>query len=162
MWLVLGQWELEVGFEFDEPVIFINRRAEFIEVFVTIAVESDEGWYVQRERSGFQCEWLDVVEEVVIAVDEDAGVFRGDCFLQIAGSHFQEVEVHGALDVLGFVVGFAAGIENESVPVLCHFEKLLDRNAAVFAVGLDFAGEINKCGEVDLWIFGARFVSGEK
>ena len=46
MWLVLGQWELEVGFEFDEPVIFINRRAEFIEVFATIAVESDEGGYV--------------------------------------------------------------------------------------------------------------------
>lgn len=46
MCLVLGQWELDVGFESDGPVIFVNRRAEFIEVFVTIAVESHEGGYV--------------------------------------------------------------------------------------------------------------------
>ena len=55
--------------------------------------------------------------------------------------------MYGALDVLDFVVGLAAGIENESVPVLCHFEKLLDRNAAVFAVGMDFAARPMNAGE---------------
>ncbi|MEC8825194.1 MAG: hypothetical protein VXX36_05360 [Verrucomicrobiota bacterium] len=69
--------------------------------------------------------------------------------------------MHRALDVLDFGVGLAAGIENERVPVLCHFEKLLDRNAAVFAVGMDFASEVNECGGVDLWIFRGWLVSGE-
>src|SRR5205807_1448879 len=77
----------------------VDLRAEFIDVAIAVAVQGDVGRDVQRRLRRLRREDLRGALEVVVAVNENAGVLVRQGLLQALDVDVGEAEVDGPLDV---------------------------------------------------------------
>src|SRR2546428_5495951 len=113
---------------------YVDERAELVDVAVPVVVQGDVGrkvqgggWVLRRERA-FR------VLEVVVAVDEDAGVLVGNRPGEALDGDVGEAQVHCPLDVQLVIFLFAARVQHDRPRLLAHADEFLLRNATRLAV----------------------------
>ena len=110
----------------------IQQWSKFIDVFITISLEGDEGGNVEGGGGDLGGERGGTSQEVVVAVDEHAGGLFRDGLGEGFDGEVREWETDRALDMAeGEFVG-AAGVEHDCFRFCRHFQELGFRKAMRF------------------------------
>lgn len=126
----------------------LGHYRQLIDILIAIAVQVDEGWNVQRQRDPLERDGLDIITEIIVAIDQDARVRRRNDRSQLLVREIGERQVHGPFNMAHLERISTARIKDDRIRLGRLRIEVFQAQQTRFAIFKDFAAQIHEPGKI--------------